>query len=196
MVSLYAVDSMNTCTNTHVCSNVYGYIFIAFTFFANKHMQSFYKRFVRDSLRYNDEIQCAGAELVAAVRADSLRTNPADGGDFYALHVRRGDLQFKEVKIGADEMLHNLHWPNGSLIIPPGSLVYLSTDDPDGVCKGCYAEGKPCETFDRSAKLPQGCPADSSWNAFIKAGWKLRFLHNYLDKGKFGLTVIGQVSRI
>lgn len=47
----------------------------AFTFFADKNMQSFYKRFVRDFMRYKDEIQCAGANLVAAIREDSRRVN-------------------------------------------------------------------------------------------------------------------------
>ena len=59
-------------------------------------MQSFYRRFVRDYLRYKDEIQCAGAELVGAVRADAKRIiseNPY--GEYYALHIRRGDFQFK-----------------------------------------------------------------------------------------------------
>ena len=51
----------------------------AFAFFANPDMQSFYRRFVRDYMRYRDEIQCAGAELVAAVRADSLKTDPSQG---------------------------------------------------------------------------------------------------------------------
>jgi len=146
-------------------------------------MQSYYKRFVRDSLRYNDDIQCAGAELIAAIRADSLATNPNNNGEYYAMHIRRGDLQFKEVKIGADEMLENMKKPNGELLFPPGSIVYLSTDDPDGVCKNCYAERKPCTSFDHTKKLPVGCPKDPSWNAFIKAGWKLRFLNTYLDKG-------------
>lgn len=58
-------------------------------------MQSFYKRFIRDFVRYKDHIQCAGDELVRAVRADSLRTYPGQGGVYYALHVRRGDFQFK-----------------------------------------------------------------------------------------------------
>ena len=42
-------------------------------------MQSFYRRFVRDYMRYRDEIQCAGAELGAAVRRDSMRLDPAQG---------------------------------------------------------------------------------------------------------------------
>ena len=58
-------------------------------------MQSFYKRFIRDFVRYRDVIQCAGHELVAAVREDALKTDPAGKGAYYALHVRRGDFQFK-----------------------------------------------------------------------------------------------------
>ena len=40
----------------------------AFTYFASKEMQSFYKRFVRDYMRYKDVIQCYGHELVTAIR--------------------------------------------------------------------------------------------------------------------------------
>lgn len=58
-------------------------------------MQSYYRRFVRDFMRYKDEIQCYGAELVAAVRADARRLAPDSQGEYYALHIRRGDLQFK-----------------------------------------------------------------------------------------------------
>ena len=40
-------------------------------------------------------------------------------------------------KIQASEIVANLNFtgPDGKPIIPPGSLVYLSTDDPDGICK-------------------------------------------------------------
>ena len=64
-------------------------------FFADAAMQSFYRRFIRDFMRYQDEIQCAGADLVAAVREDARTLNPAGNGTYYALHVRRGDFQFK-----------------------------------------------------------------------------------------------------
>ena len=58
-------------------------------------MQSFYKRFVRDYVRYKDPIQCSGHELVAAVRAESKTLFPEQNGAYYALHIRRGDFQFK-----------------------------------------------------------------------------------------------------
>eukprot|EP01038_Epipyxis_sp_PR26KG_P016081 gene16081-21841_t len=78
-------------------------------------------------------------------------------------------------------MLKNLHYPNGDPIIPAGSLVYLSTDDPKGLCKGCLVQRKPCESY--TTPKPVGCPEDTSWNAFIQAGWTLRFLDDYLDAG-------------
>ena len=69
-------------------------------------------------------------------RKDARKYASQQNGDFYALHIRRGDLQFKEVKIGARQMVKNLRFLNGTSIIPAGALVYLSTDDPDGLCIG------------------------------------------------------------
>ena len=40
------------------------------------------------------------------------------------------DVQYKDVKLSAEDILKNLHFPNGTAIMPPGSMVYLSTDDP------------------------------------------------------------------
>eukprot|EP00981_Chlorochromonas_danica_P014118 scaffold7410_cov169-Ochromonas_danica.AAC.3 len=154
----------------------------AFTFFADTSMQQFYKRFIRDYMRYRDEIQCAGAELVDAVRADARRSisdNP--DGVYYALHIRRGDFQYKEVKISAEQIVQNLHYKNGTAIIPPGSLVYISTDDPDGICKDCYAQKQPCTSF--SSPKPVGCLDDPSWKKFVEAGWKVRFLRDYIKAG-------------
>lgn len=52
-------------------------------------------RFVRDYMRYKDEIQCHGHTLVQAVRQEALAVAPQFGGEYYALHIRRGDFQFK-----------------------------------------------------------------------------------------------------
>ena len=69
----------------------------------------------------------------------------------------------QDVKISTPEILRNLHYPNGTAIIPGnGSLVYISTDDPDGTCANCYADSQPCSTFHGAAKRPQGCPDDVS----------------------------------
>jgi GDP-fucose protein O-fucosyltransferase len=129
-------------------------------------MQSFYRRFVRDFMRYRDVIQCAGHELVQAVRGDSIKEDPRGGGKYYALHVRRGDFQYKDVKLSAEEIVRNLRFPNGTPIIPPGSLVYLSTDDPDGVCEHCLVNRQPCESYMKGSK-PPGCPEDVSYNCLV-----------------------------
>ena len=68
----------------------------SFAFFAKPEQQTFYKRFVRDYLRYKDSIQCSGHELVQRVREDAIKSvanNPS--GTYFALHVRRGDFQVR-----------------------------------------------------------------------------------------------------
>ena len=64
------------------------------------------------------------------------------------------------MKISAEDIVKNLHFPNGTAIIPPGYLVYLSTDDPDGVCLHCLVNRQPCETY--KTPKPPGCPEDVS----------------------------------
>ncbi len=81
------------------------------------------------------------------------------------------------MKISAAQILKNLV-VNEKPVIPPGSFVYISTDDPDGVCKNCYAERKPCTEF--QSPKPLGCPDDPSWKPFVDFGWKIRFLKDYL----------------
>jgi len=157
----------------------------AFAFFADPAVQSFYKRFVRDYMRYNDEIQCAASEIVEKVREDARKYAPQHNGNFYTLHIRRGDFQFKWVKHEASKILTNLRFPNGTSIIPRGSLVYIATDDPDGECRGCLVERKSCTTYEKGKK-PVGCPEDPSWQAFLDFGWTLRFLRDYLKEAPNG----------
>jgi len=149
----------------------------SFLFFADPEMQSYYRRFIRDYMRYKDEIQCAGSEIIQRVRAESVRLG--NGGTYYAMHVRRGDFQFKEVKISASEIVKNLDGPEP--IIPKGALVYLSTDDPKGICENCVAKRKPCESFPKGEK-PVGCQDDPSWKAFDDYGWHVRFLNDFLTE--------------
>ena len=157
--------------------------FYAWTYFPDPAMQSFYKRFMRDYMRYRDPIQCAGAQLLAYVRNEAYKVNPAGGGEFYAIHARRGDFQYKDVKISASDMVKNLRFANGTSIIPRGAVVYLSTDDPDGVCKNCVAQRKPCGTFEKGHE-PMGCPPDPSWNALkTEGGWEVRMLRDFTKKG-------------
>ena len=76
--------------------------------------------------------------------------------------------------------MKNLVLPSGEPIIPKKALVYLSTDDPKGICENCLVQRKPCDSY--PDPKPVGCQKDPSWNAFIENGWTLRFLHNYTDQ--------------
>jgi len=169
----------------------------AFAFFEDAGMQKYYRRLVRDYMRYKDSIQCAGHDLLQWVRQEALAIAPQFGGEFYALHIRRGDLQFKDVKISATEIVKNLHFPNGTAMIPRGAMVYISTDDPDGICRGCMVLRKSCNKY--SSPKPVGCPEDPSWKAFIKAGWQIRFMRDFQRRGALqgvNPNVLGMVESI
>lgn len=153
----------------------------SFAFFADPAQRAFYRRLIRDAMRYIDPIQCAGAKLVDAVREKSRALGLSARGDYYALHIRRGDFQFKDVKLSADKIVENLR---GNEIIPKGSLVFVATDDPEGKCEHCRSGGAPCpKPEDIGAKtqadMPKGCPLDPSWDAFWRNGWILVFSRNF-----------------
>lgn len=61
--------------------------FYAFLFFQDWRDDLWMKRFMRDHLRYTDEIQCAAARVVEALRG--LSREKGQHGEFATLHVRR-----------------------------------------------------------------------------------------------------------
>ena len=65
------------------------------------------------------------------------------------------------MKLSASAIWHNLHYPNGTAIIPDNSFVYIATDDPDGVCKECLFQKRPCDSY--GTPKPVGCPEDVSY---------------------------------
>jgi hypothetical protein len=68
--------------------------FYVFLFFENWKQDVWTKRFVRDHLRYTDEIQCAAARVVHAMRKISKQNG--NGGVFDTFHIRRGDFQYED----------------------------------------------------------------------------------------------------
>lgn len=69
--------------------------FYAFIFFADWKADLWSKRFVRDHLRYIDEIMCAAARVVEAVR----KRSKDKAGQFDSLHVRRGGKREQSTNI-------------------------------------------------------------------------------------------------
>ena len=92
--------------------------FYAFLFFENWQEDLWTKRFIRDKVRYNDEIQCAAGRIVAAIR------QLAADGEFDAFHVRRGEFQYKRTRVSAQDM-----YDISSEQIPDNSTVYIATDE-------------------------------------------------------------------
>jgi hypothetical protein len=99
--------------------------FYAFLFFENYHHDLWTKRFVRDHLRYIDDIQCAAARIVHAVRQKAIE-NGDPSGTFDSFHIRRGDFQYKETRISADEI-----YENTKEILVPNSTIFIATDEKD-----------------------------------------------------------------
>lgn len=95
--------------------------FYAFLFFQDWKHDLWMKRFVRDHVRYIDEIQCAAARVVQAIRQ---RVADRGQSDFDTLHVRRGDFQYTVTRFDADEI-----YEMTSKNITDNTTVYISTDE-------------------------------------------------------------------
>lgn len=102
---------------------VYFYVFL---FFEDWRQDLWTKRFVRDHLRYKDEIQCAAARIVTAMR-DISRKNGNDG-IFDTFHIRRGDFLdfFKKTRTTGNEIV-NTTWD----VLEANSTIYIATDERD-----------------------------------------------------------------
>jgi hypothetical protein len=87
---------------------------------ADRSRDDFSKRFVRDALHYHSGIYCKARDVISLILAD------AGSGGFSTMHVRRGDLQFTEVKISAEKLLQGVE--NHLL---PGETLYIATDEAD-----------------------------------------------------------------
>ena len=92
--------------------------FYTFLYFDNIETDKMVKRFVRDYIHYVDIIFCKAALIVKKLLDES------QGGGYSAFHTRRGELQYKEVKIPAAEILANVGHH-----VKAGQLVYVATDE-------------------------------------------------------------------
>jgi len=91
--------------------------FYTYIHFQDPAMDRFYKRFVRDYVHYVDLIFCKSAQIIQALLKEG-------DGVYSSFHVRRGEFQYKNVKIPAADMLANI----GDKI-PKDRLVFIATDE-------------------------------------------------------------------
>lgn len=78
--------------------------------------------------RYIDQIQCAAARVVAAIRAHARKRDPLGNPDglFDSFHIRRGDFQFKTTRIPAEEIFEN-----SKDELTPNTTIFIATDERD-----------------------------------------------------------------
>jgi len=85
------------------------------------------KRFVRDHIRYVDEIVCAAARIVNAVRERARAHAPSNTkGEYDSFHVRRGDFQYKKTRVAADVL-----YKESKDHLTPGGTLFIATDERD-----------------------------------------------------------------
>lgn len=103
--------------------------FYAFLFLEDWRHDVWLKRFVRDHLRYVDDIQCAAARVVAKLHeyAHDPQSNPT--GSYDTMHVRRGDfISFYKQTVQTGEQLYENHVKP---IILENRTIYIATDEQD-----------------------------------------------------------------
>jgi len=101
--------------------------FYAFVFFQDWKQDLWSKRFVRDHVRYIDEIMCAAARIINAVRERATALNQENPSNEYdSFHVRRGDFQYKVTRIPSLDL-----YQRSRDELTEGSLLYIATDERD-----------------------------------------------------------------
>lgn len=85
------------------------------------------KRFVRDHLRYVDEIQCAAARIIASLRQVAYHPLHNPTGSFDSMHIRRGDFQraYSDIITSPDFVYTH----NTNAMLHDDRVVYVATDE-------------------------------------------------------------------
>jgi hypothetical protein len=68
--------------------------YYAFIYFTNPIIDNYYKRLVRDRVRYSNDIFCAAGKIVK-----SLITESGNNAGYYSMHIRRGKFLFSNILI-------------------------------------------------------------------------------------------------
>ena len=97
--------------------------FYSYLYFVDEKIDHYYKRFVRDFMHYGDNIFCTAGKIVSVLEEEAAKA----GTSFSAMHVRRGDFQYKKVKITAEDWYENTK----DLFTDPKEIIYIATDEKD-----------------------------------------------------------------
>jgi hypothetical protein len=120
--------------------------FYTYLYWADMHVAKIYKRIVRDRLHYHDQLFCFAGYIVKRLHEEAseltgkpipslLHVEPKTGGGntnldatYFSFHIRRGDFQYKETRLPAEEIWGSIRpMLNASVT----RLIYISTDEKD-----------------------------------------------------------------
>lgn len=102
--------------------------FYAFIYFTDPVHDNFFKRLIRDLVHYNDAIMCAAGKIVRALqhagRSRGFELDEEGGGGFSSIHIRRGDFQWRNTRLSAEEWQKNTRelWRENE-------VLYVTTDE-------------------------------------------------------------------
>ena len=97
--------------------------FYTFLQFADAARAREMRAWVRDHLHYVDEIFCVASRVVAELRRLARAAGARDGG-FSTMHVRRGEFQYKNVKVDAHKIADAVRG-----VFRSSEVVYVATDE-------------------------------------------------------------------
>ncbi|KAL7548601.1 hypothetical protein ACHAWF_011873 [Thalassiosira exigua] len=105
-------------------AHYYGYLH-----FTDASVGNYYKRYVRDLLHFRHvEIFCAAGKIVKflqnAGKAVGFSPDPDGSGGFSSLHIRRGDFQYKKMKISSESW-----YDHTKDIWQKSEILYIATDE-------------------------------------------------------------------
>lgn len=110
---------------TRMLSHYYGYLH-----FTDVAEGNYYKRYIRDLLHFRHEIFCAAGKIIAFLQNSGkdlgFATDSEGGGAYSSLHIRRGDFQYKKMKISDEEW-----YSTTQEVWLKNEILYIATDDKD-----------------------------------------------------------------
>ena len=111
---------------TRMLAHYYGYLH-----FTDVSIGNYYKRYVRDLLHFRHEIFCAAGKIVNFLQAEAkeqgFSIDSEGGGGYSSLHIRRGDFQYKTMRVSGEEWYVAVLSIHSSFTTIPGitSLLYI-----------------------------------------------------------------------
>ena len=101
--------------------------FYSFVIFEDWKRDIWIKRLIRDYIHYKDEFICVASRIVQEIRKKARDYDPNNlYGAYDSFHVRRGDFQYKKIKISAQEL-----YDSSKNQIKKGGTLYIATDERD-----------------------------------------------------------------